>query len=195
MSTIIAEERKTISEVTVSADAYFLKLENALKKANDLARQNNEKHEAEYQADHYAWERERDNFPNLHAEWEREVEIKRKELAAWESENASALAVWRAEMESYSAAKKRWERNLVKLEDEKYSIDGFMAGVRRAKINKEIMAIKIELSRLPVPKEPVFPKSPEFPVEPVLRVEPVRRAFEEMIEKETVLDVFNSYMT
>lgn len=188
-----AKEQEEISAAINKANAYFSKLEKALKEANDLAEKNYDRNGPVYQNDHSLWEQERDIFPIVHAEWEQLATQKRKEYAVWESQNRSVIDKWNMEKEKYAADKKRLETELARLEDEKRSIDGFMAEMKIVKKDKEIMAVKVELSQLNIPEEPMLQAAPVVPSEPVLREEPIGN-FERLIEKEAVLEVFRSYM-
>ena len=70
----------------------------------------------------------------------------------------------------------------------------FMAGAKAAKKDKEIMNVRIELSRLALPKEPIMPKEPVIPPEPALRREPEKPDYDIMIGRNDVLDTFRSLM-
>jgi hypothetical protein len=191
-SEIKAQEREEIEAAVNRADAYFEKLEHALSVANVLAKDNMDRHETEFQADHAVWESERDSFPARHAEWEKIAPSKKMEKELWNQTNQSALEAWNEEKRVYKETKDRLEEQLAKLEEERAGIYGFGMEVRRAKKDKEIMAVKIELSHLRVPTEPKLPPSPEIPAEIVLRDEPQRAPIGDMIEKEKVLESFYS---
>ena len=69
-----------------------------------------------------------------------------------------------------------------------------MAGAKAAKKDKEIMNVRIELSRLALPKEPIMPKEPVIPPEPALGGEPEKPDYDIMIGRNEVLDTFRSLM-
>ena len=188
-SEIKAQEREEIDRAVSEADAYFEKLENSLCQANNLARENMDRHEAEFQADHDAWEQERDAFPEKHAEWEREAFLKRKEKKLWNQTHKSALDAWN----EYRKSKDKLEAELAKLQDELSLIDGFRAKARQAKKNKEIIAVKVQLSHLTMPVEPKMPAL-TVPFEVTLRNEPVKASLEELIEKESVFELLYTSM-
>ena len=192
------EERKNIDTAVAQADAYFEKLEIALNGANELAKQNSEKHEMEYQEEHNKWKIERDEFPSVVSEWERECAVKKKELDEWEREYAAKknkLDEWKREIEHYNRKKNRLEALIEQLTLEKNQIEGFMEDARIAKKEKEIMAVRIELSNLNSPQGPIFPERPAIPEKPQLRAEPVRRCFEDAIEKAKVLNLLEQKMS
>lgn len=83
---------------------------------------------------------------------------------------------------------------LKRLQEDKGFIEGFMAGAKAAKKDKEIMNVRIELSRLALPKEPIMPKEPVIPPEPALRREPEKPDYDIMIGRNDVLDTFRSLM-
>ncbi len=192
LADIKSKEQEAKKIAVEKSNAYFAKLERALQKSNDLARDNNETNEAAYQADHKLWEKERDEFPAIHADWERLEEQRRREYDEWQEQYGSILENWNIEKVKYTDDKKRLEKELAYLEDEKSSIDGFMADKKIAK--KEIMDVRVQLSHLSFPKEPVVPEAPIIPEEPTLRAEPVRNSFGKMIGEDSVLEVFRECM-
>lgn len=174
--------------------AYFSKLEDAFKKADDMANANLSNSEAEYQKDHDSWEYERDNLEEARQQWVKDVEEKQKEHDEWLAVNGAAIEEWNAKKKEYNDNKQKLEYELKRLQEDKGFIEGFMAGAKAAKKDKEIMNVRIELSRLALPKEPIMPKEPVIPPEPALRREPEKPDYDIMIGRNDVLDTFRSLM-
>ena len=174
--------------------AYFSKLLVSFKKADDMANANLSNSEAEYQKDHDSWEYERDNLEEARQQWVKDVEEKQKEHDEWLAVNGAAIEEWNAKKKEYNDNKQKLEYELKRLQEDKGFIEGFMAGAKAAKKDKEIMNVRIELSRLALPKEPIMPKEPVIPPEPALRREPEKPDYDIMIGRNDVLDTFRSLM-
>lgn len=183
-----------IEEARQQETAYFSKLEDAFKKADDMANANLSNSEAEYQKDHDSWEYERDNLEEARQQWVKDVEEKQKEHDEWLAVNGVAIEEWNAKKKEYNDNKQKLEYELKRLQEDKGFIEGFMAGAKAAKKDKEIMNVRIELSRLALPKEPIMPKEPVIPPEPALRREPEKPDYDIMIGRNDVLDTFRSLM-
>ena len=185
---------KNVTEQRQQETAYFSKLEDAFKKADDMANANLSNSEAEYQKDHDSWEYERDNLEEARQQWVKDVEEKQKEHDEWLAVNGVAIEEWNAKKKEYNDNKQKLEYELKRLQEDKGFIEGFMAGAKAAKKDKEIMNVRIELSRLALPKEPIMPKEPVIPPEPALRREPEKPDYDIMIGRNDVLDTFRSLM-
>ena len=172
----------------------FRRAEDAFKKADDMANANLSNNEAEYQKDHDSWEYERDNLEEARQQWVKDVEEKQKEHDEWLAVNGAAIEEWNAKKKAYNDNKQKLEYELKRLQEDKGFIEGFMAGAKAAKKDKEIMNVRIELSRLALPKEPIMPKEPVIPPEPALRREPEKPDYDIMIGRNDVLDTFRSLM-
>ena len=172
----------------------FRRAEDAFKKADDMANANLSNSEAEYQKDHDSWEYERDNLEEARQQWVKDVEEKQKEHDEWLAVNGAAIEEWNAKKKEYNDNKQKLEYELKRLQEDKGFIEGFMAGAKAAKKDKEIMNVRIELSRLALPKEPIMPKEPVIPPEPALRREPEKPDYDIMIGRNDVLDTFRSLM-
>ena len=172
----------------------FRRAEDAFKKADDMANANLSNSEAEYQKDHDSWEYERDNLEEARQQWVKDVEEKQKEHDEWLAVNGVAIEEWNAKKKEYNDNKQKLEYELKRLQEDKGFIEGFMAGAKAAKKDKEIMNVRIELSRLALPKEPIMPKEPVIPPEPALRREPEKPDYDIMIGRNDVLDTFRSLM-
>ena len=172
----------------------FRRAEDAFKKADDMANANLFNSEAEYQKDHDSWEYERDNLEEARQQWVKDVEEKQKEHDEWLAVNGAAIEEWNAKKKEYNDNKQKLEYELKRLQEDKVFIEGFMAGAKAAKKDKEIMNVRIELSRLALPKEPIMPKEPVIPPEPALRREPEKPDYDIMIGRNDVLDTFRSLM-
>ena len=172
----------------------FRRAEDAYKKADDMANANLSNSEAEYQKDHDSWEYERDNLEEARQQWVKDVEEKQKEHDEWLAVNGVAIEEWNAKKKEYNDNKQKLEYELKRLQEDKGFIEGFMAGAKAAKKDKEIMNVRIELSRLALPKEPIMPKEPVIPPEPALRREPEKPDYDIMIGRNDVLDTFRSLM-
>ena len=189
-----AQEQQEIEAARQQEKAYFSKLEDAFKKADDMANANLSNSEAEYQKDHDSWEYERDNLEEARQQWVKDVEEKQKEHDEWLAVNGAAIEEWNAKKKEYNDNKQKLEYELKRLQEDKGFIEGFMAGAKAAKKDKEIMNVRIELSRLALPKEPIMPKEPVIPPEPALRREPEKPDYDIMIGRNDVLDTFRSLM-
>lgn len=194
LKNVTEQEQQEIEEARQQETAYFSKLEDAFKKADDMANANLSNSEAEYQKDHDSWEYERDNLEEARQQWVKDVEEKQKEHDEWLAVNGVAIEEWNAKKKEYNDNKQKLEYELKRLQEDKGFIEGFMAGAKAAKKDKEIMNVRIELSRLALPKEPIMPKEPVIPPEPALRREPEKPDYYIMIGRNDVLDTFRSLM-
>lgn len=194
LKNVTEQEQQEIDEARQQETAYFSKLEDAFKKADDMANANLSNSEAEYQKDHDMWEHERDNLEEARQQWVKDVEEKQKEHDEWLAINGAAIEEWNAKKKEYNDNKQKLEYELKRLQEDKGFIEGFMAGAKAAKKDKEIMNVRIELSRLALPKEPIMPKEPVIPPEPALRREPEKPDYDIMIGRNDVLDTFRSLM-
>ncbi len=194
LKNVTEQEQQEIEEARQQETAYFSKLEDAFKKADDMANANLSNSEAEYQKDHDSWEYERDNLEEARQQWVKDVEEKQKEHDEWLAVNGAAIEEWNAKKKEYNDNKQKLEYELKRLQEDKGFIEGFMAGAKAAKKDKEIMNVRIELSRLALPKEPIMPKEPDIPPEPALRREPEKPDYDIMIGRNDVLDTFRSLM-
>lgn len=188
LKNVTEQEQQEIEAARQQETAYFSKLEDAFKKADDMANANLFNSEAEYQKDHDSWEYERDNLEEARQQWVKDVEEKQKEHDEWLAVNGVAIEEWNAKKKEYNDNKQKLEYELKRLQEDKGFIEGFMAGAKAAKKDKEIMNVRIELSRLALPKEPVIPP------EPALRREPEKPDYDIMIGRNDVLDTFRSLM-
>ena len=194
LKNVTEQEQQEIEAARQQETAYFSKLEDAFKKADDMANANLSNSEAEYQKDHDMWEHERDNLEEARQQWVKDVEEKQKEHDEWLAVNGAAIEEWNAKKKEYNDNKQKLEYELKRLQEDKGFIEGFMAGAKAAKKDKEIMNVRIELSRLALPKEPMMPKEPVIPPEPALRREPEKPDYDIMIGRNDVLDTFRSLM-
>ena len=194
LKNVTEKEQQEIEAARQQETAYFSKLEDAFKKADDMANANLFNSEAEYQKDHDSWEYERDNLEEARQQWVKDVEEKQKEHDEWLAVNGAAIEEWNAKKKEYNDNKQKLEYELMRLQEDKGFIEGFMAGAKAAKKDKEIMNVRIELSRLALPKEPIMPKEPVIPPEPALRREPEKPDYDIMIGRNDVLDTFRSLM-
>lgn len=194
LKNVTEQEQQEIEEARQQETAYFSKLEDAFKKADDMANANLSNSEAEYQKDHDSWEYERDNLEEARQQWVKDVEEKQKEHDEWLAVNGVAIEEWNAKKKEYNDNKQKLEYELKRLQEDKGFIEGFMAGAKAAKKDKEIMNVRIELLRLALPKEPIMPKEPVIPPEPALRREPEKPDYDIMIGRNDVLDTFRSLM-
>ena len=194
LKNVTEKEQQEIEAARQQETAYFSKLEDAFKKADDMANANLFNSEAEYQKDHDSWEYERDNLEEARQQWVKDVEEKQKEHDEWLAVNGAAIEEWNAKKKEYNDNKQKLEYELKRLQEDKGFIEGFMAGAKAAKKDKEIMNVRIELSRLALPKEPIMPKEPVIPPEPALRREPEKPDYDIMIGRNEVLDTFRSLM-
>lgn len=194
LKNVTEQEQQEIEAARQQETAYFSKLEDAFKKADDMANANLSNSEAEYQKDHDSWEYERDNLEEVRQQWVKDVEEKQKEHDEWLAVNGVAIEEWNAKKKEYNDNKQKLEYELKRLQEDKGFIEGFMAGAKAAKKDKEIMNVRIELSRLALPKEPIMPKEPVIPPEPALRREPEKPDYDIMIGRNDVLDTFRSLM-
>ena len=194
LKNVTEQEQQEIEAARQQEKAYFSKLEDAFKKADDMANANLFNSEAEYQKDHDSWEYERDNLEEARQQWVKDVEEKQKEHDEWLAVNGAAIEEWNAKKKEYNDNKQKLEYELKRLQEDKGFIEGFMAGAKAAKKDKEIMNVRIELSRLALPKEPIMPKEPVIPPEPALGGEPEKPDYDIMIGRNEVLDTFRSLM-
>lgn len=194
LKNVTEQEQQEIEEARQQETAYFSKLEDAFKKADDMANANLSNSEAEYQKDHDSWEYERDNLEAARQQWVKDVEEKQREHDEWLAVNGAAIEEWNAKKKEYNDNKQKLEYELKRLQEDKGFIEGFMAGAKVAKKDKEIMNVRIELSRLALPKEPIMPKEPVIPPEPALGGEPEKPDYDIMIGRNEVLDTFRSLM-
>lgn len=194
LKNVTEQEQQVIEAARQQETAYFSKLEDAFKKADDMANANLSNSEAEYKKDHDSWEYERDNLEEARQQWVKDVEEKQKEHDEWLDVNGAAIEEWNAKKKEYNDNKQKLEYELKRLQEDKGFIEGFMAGAKAAKKDKEIMNVRIELSRLALPKEPIMPKEPVIPPEPALRREPEKPDYDVMIGRNEVLDAFRGFM-
>ena len=194
LKNVTEQEQQEIEAARQQETAYFSKLEDAFKKADDMANANLSNSEAEYQKDHDSWEYERDNLEEARQQWVKDVEEKQKEHDEWLAVNGAAIEEWNAKKKEYNDNKQKLEYELKRLQEDKGFIEGFMAGAKAAKKDKEIMNVRIELSRLALPKEPIMPKEPVIPPEPALGGEPEKPDYDIMIGRNEVFDTFRSLM-
>ena len=194
LKNVTEQEQQEIEAARQQETAYFSKLEDAFKKADDMANANLSNSEAEYQKDHDSWEYERDNLEEARQQWVKDVEEKQREHDEWLAVNGAAIEEWNAKKKEYNDNKQKLEYELKRLQEDKGFIEGFMAGAKVAKKDKEIMNVRIELSRLALPKEPIMPKEPVIPPEPALGGEPEKPDYDIMIGRNEVLDTFRSLM-
>lgn len=194
LKNVTEQEQQEIEAARQQETAYFSKLEDAFKKADDMANANLSNSEAEYQKDHDSWEYERDNLEEARQQWVKDAEEKQKEHDEWLAVNGAAIEEWNAKKKEYNDNKQKLEYELKRLQEDKGFIEGFMAGAKAAKKDKEIMNVRIELSRLALPKEPIMPKEPVIPPEPALRREPEKPDYDVMIGRNEVLDAFRGFM-
>lgn len=194
LKNVTEQEQQEIEAARQQETAYFSKLEDAFKKADDMANANLSNSEEEYQKDHDLWKYERDNLKEARQQWVKDVEEKQKEHDEWLAVNGAAIEEWNAKKKEYNDNKQKLEYELKRLQEDKGFIEGFMAGAKAAKKDKEIMNVRIELSRLALPKEPIMPKEPVIPPEPALRREPEKPDYDIMIGRNEVLDTFRSLM-
>ena len=194
LKNVTEQEQQEIEAARQQETAYFSKLEDAFKKADDMANANLSNSEEEYQKDHDLWEYEKDNLEEARQQWVKDVEEKQKEHDEWLAVNGAAIEEWNAEKKEYNDNKQKLEYELKRLQEDKGFIEGFMAGAKAAKKDKEIMNVRIELSRLALPKEPIMPKEPVIPPEPALRREPEKPDYDVMIGGNEVLDAFRGFM-
>ena len=194
LKNVTEQEQQEIEAARQQETAYFSKLEDAFKKADDMANANLSNSEAEYQKDHDMWEYEKDNLEEARQQWVKDVEEKQKEHDEWLTVNGAAIEEWNAKKKEYNDNKQKLEYELKRLQEDKGFIEGFMAGAKAAKKDKEIMNVRIELSRLALPKEPIMPKEPVIPPEPALRREPEKPDYDVMIGRNEVLDAFRGFM-
>lgn len=194
LKNVTEQEQQEIEAARQQETAYFSKIEDAFKKADDMANANLSNSEAEYQKDHDSWEYERDNLEEARQQWVKDVEEKQKEHDEWLAVNGAAIEEWNAKKKEYNDNKQKLEYELKRLQEDKGFIEGFMAGAKAAKKDKEIMNVRIELSRLALPKEPIMPKEPVIPPEPALRREPEKPDYDVMIGRNEVLDAFRGFM-
>lgn len=83
LKNVTEKEQQEIEAARQQETAYFSKLEDAFKKADDMANANLFNSEAEYQKDHDSWEYERDNLEEARQQWVKDVEEKQKEHDEW----------------------------------------------------------------------------------------------------------------
>ncbi len=69
LKNVTEQEQQEIEAARQQETAYFSKLEDAFKKADDMANANLSNSEAEYQKDHDSWEYERDNLEEARQQW------------------------------------------------------------------------------------------------------------------------------
>ena len=91
LKNVTEQEQQEIEAARQQETAYFSKLEDAFKKADDMANANLSNSEAEYQKDHDSWEYERDNLEEARQQWVKDVEEKQKEHDEWLAVNGVAI--------------------------------------------------------------------------------------------------------
>ena len=89
LKNVTEQEQQEIEAARQQETAYFSKLEDAFKKADDMANANLSNSEAEYQKDHDSWEYERDNLEEARQQWVKDVEEKQKEHDEWLAVNGA----------------------------------------------------------------------------------------------------------
>lgn len=127
LKNVTEQEQQEIEEARQQETAYFSKLEDAFKKADDMANANLSNSEAEYQKDHDSWEYERDNLEEARQQWVKDVEEKQKEHDEWLAVNGVAIEEWNAKKKEYNDNKQKLEYELKRLQEDKGFIEGFMA--------------------------------------------------------------------
>lgn len=184
----VKDEEKSVYEAALSESvSYYKRLKEALDYANELAKKNAEKNEAVFRDEHAVWEAERDRFPALQEQWNLEMEKYHLEVNAWKEH----LRRWDAEERAYNEQKAPLEAWIAQLEDQLHRIDGPFSEMKTAAKKKEIMAVRVKLSRLKAPENPMAIEPPQEPVAPVLRQEPVL-TIEERLDKDSVIEAFYS---
>ena len=194
LKNVTEQEQQEIEEARQQETANFSKHQDAFKKADDLTNANLSYREAKNKKDQATWQYERDNLEEARQQWVKDVEEKQKEHDEWLAVNGVAIEEWNAKKKEYNDNKQKLEYELKRLQEDKGFIEGFMAGAKAAKKDKELMNVRIELSRLALPKEPIMPKEPVIPPEPALRREPEKPDYDIMIGRNDVLDTFRSLM-
>lgn len=112
LKNVTEQEQQEIEEARQQETAYFSKLEDAFKKADDMANANLSNSEAEYQKDHDSWEYERDNLEEARQQWVKDVEEKQKEHDEWLAVNGVAIEEWNAKKKEYNDNKQKLEYEL-----------------------------------------------------------------------------------
>ena len=109
LKNVTEQEQQEIEAARQQETAYFSKLEDAFKKADDMANANLSNSEAEYQKDHDSWEYERDNLEEARQQWVKDVEEKQKEHDEWLAVNGAAIEEWNAKKKEYNDNKQKLE--------------------------------------------------------------------------------------
>ena len=110
LKNVTEQEQQEIEAARQQETAYFSKLEDAFKKADDMANANLSNSEAEYQKDHDSWEYERDNLEEARQQWVKDVEEKQKEHDEWLAVNGAAIEEWNAKKKEYNDNKQKLSR-------------------------------------------------------------------------------------
>lgn len=189
LETVKDEEREKYEVAKSQSDLYYSRVHNALNTANDVSKSNASLNEEVFRNEHLAWEGERDQFPFLHEQWEKEMQKYRAAYDEWKMRNGDILRAWDEEKKQYRIL----EQKKAKLEDERATIEGLFAKKRIAAKEKEIMDVRVKLSRLRAPEQPQMEEQPKQPMEPVLIEEPVL-SLERRVGKDEVLSVFYEEM-
>jgi hypothetical protein len=188
------EESGSVNNIINMSDSYYEKLESALKVANELARTNADKNEAEFMANHEQWVYERDNFAQTIDEWNRDVEKYKNDYQVWLSKNSELLNQYDLEKKKYAKEKKKYEDDIIRLNDEILLVgDRKRDDRKKTEMRNEILTIRNQLKNLSVPQEPILSPVPIEPSKPILRTEPIM-SFEEKIGNDEVMRVFNECM-
>ena len=177
------EEKNAYNVAKAKSDAYYERLLEALDRANEVASSNAIRNEEKFRNEHAVWESEKDRYPLEHEQW-------KKEMEEWQLQNADVLKSWDEAMKKYAGDRAALEAEKVRLEDELALIEGLFADKKIAAKGKEIMKVKVKLSKL---NPPVQPQIRKRPVEPVLRKEP-ELPLEVKVGKDEVLKVFNGLL-
>jgi tetratricopeptide (TPR) repeat protein len=191
---ITVDESADVNKIINISDSYYEKLENALRMANEVARNNADRNEAEFMRNHEQWVNEKDNFTQTINDWNRNVEKYKNDYQVWLLQNSEILKQYDVEKRKYSEEKKKYENEIMRLDDEI-----LLAGERRhadrkkTEMRYEILTIRNQLKNLRIPQEPVLSPAPVEPSKPILRDEPIMN-FEEKIGKDEVLRVFKECM-
>lgn len=175
------EEKNAYNVAKAKSDAYYERLLEALDGANEVASSNAIRNEEKFRNEHTVWESEKDRYPLEHEQW-------KKEMEEWQLQSVDVLKSWDEANKKYAEDRAALEAEKVRLENELALIEGLFADKRIAAKEKEIMKVRVKLSKLNPPVQPQIRKKP---VEPVLRREP-ELPLEVKVGKDEVLKVFNS---
>lgn len=185
--------KKATDEVAIK---YYEKLEHAFDVANKLALDNKSKNETRFKEDHDLWEIENEKGALSPEGYQKLLDKYEQEYEIWQNTYRDVFDKWNEEKVKYAEQKNAYLKKIEELEDEKRLIegDGFMARRKKAEKDKEIMQTQMDLRRLVIPREPIVADAPQKPTEAVERPEPVEPDFEELINIDEVIEVFNQNM-